>query len=77
MTIPPANDPIWKDMLLKRKSFDFEFLAVKMLLGRLIMDVERDPSDGNLEKCANQLRELLAKNEQLPSAQSDIQKISS
>jgi hypothetical protein len=77
MTIPLATDGIWKEMLRKQKQFDFEFLALKMLLGRLIMDVERDPSDANVEKCAVQLHDLLAKNQHLPSAMNDIQKLGS
>jgi hypothetical protein len=75
MPIPPSSDIVWKDLLLRKKSYDFEFLALKMLLGRLIMDVERDPSLPNMEKCATQLHDLLIKNENLPSAKKDIQKI--
>ncbi len=75
MTIPPATDIVWKDILLKKKTYDFEFLALKMLLGRLTMEVERDPSQENLEKCATQLHDLLVKNEKLPTANRDIQKI--
>lgn len=77
MNIPPSNAAIWKDLLFKRKQFDFEFLALKMMLGRLIVAVEHDPSDANVEKCAAQLYDLLAKNQQLPSAMSDIQKLGS
>jgi hypothetical protein len=77
MTIPLASDAIWKDLLFKRKQFDFEFLALKMLLGRLIMSVEHDPSDANVEKCASQLYDMLEKNQHLPSAQHDIQKLGS
>lgn len=75
MSIPASNDAIWKDLLFKRKQFDFEFLALKMLLGRLIMAVEHDPSDANVEKCAGQLHDLLDKNQHLPSAMSDITKL--
>lgn len=75
MTIPPATDIVWKDILLKKKTYDFEFLALKMLLGRLTMEVERDPSQENLVKCTTQLHDLLVKNEKLPTANRDIQKI--
>jgi hypothetical protein len=75
MTIPLSSDSVWKDLLLKKKSFDFDFLALKMLLGRLIMDVEQNPSPDNLEKCAAQLHAMMEKNENLPSAKRDIQKI--
>jgi hypothetical protein len=77
MTIPPASDVIWKDLLFKRRQFDFEYLGLKMLLGRLIVDVEHDPSDANVAKCAAQLFDLLVKNQQLPTAANDIQKLGS
>ncbi len=75
MLIPPADDIVWKDLLLKKKSYEFEFLALKMLLGRLIMDIEHDPSPENLTKCAEQLHGLLAQNANLPTAKRDLQKI--
>lgn len=75
MELPPSSDDVWKDLLQKKKSYSFEFLGLKMLLGRLTMEVERDPSLPNLEKCSEQLHDLLAKNEQVPSARRDIQKI--
>jgi hypothetical protein len=75
MELPSVSDEVWKDLLLKRKTCAFEFLGLKMLLGRLISEVERDPSPDKLEKCAEQLRDLLAKNMQLPSVNRDLQKI--
>ncbi|NLF49542.1 MAG: hypothetical protein GX577_00250 [Leptolinea sp.] len=75
MTIPPATDEIWKDLLLMKKSYDFDFLALKMLLGRLTMDIEHDPSPENLAKCAEQLHGLLAQNANLPTAKRDLEKI--
>lgn len=75
MTIPPATDDVWKDILLLKQNYDFEFLALKMLLGRLTMDIEHDPSPENLAKCAEQLHGLLAQNATLPTAKRDIEKI--
>jgi hypothetical protein len=75
MDLPPITNTIWRDLLQKRKSLDFEFLGLKMLLGRLIMDVERDPSPDSIDKCCQQLHDLLAKNEHLPTVRRDIQKI--
>ncbi|HEX7557356.1 MAG TPA: hypothetical protein VF338_12075 [Leptolinea sp.] len=76
MALPLGTDAVWKDLLLKKRTCDFEFLALKMLLGRLIMDIERDPSPVNIDKCVSQLHDLLDKNQHLPSAHRDIQKIS-
>lgn len=75
MDLPPITDAIWSELLQKKKSLDFEFLGLKMLLGRLIMDVERDPSPATIDKCREQLHDLLAKNEHLPTVRRDIQKI--
>ena len=77
MAIPTVDSPVWKDLLLKRKTYDFEFLALKMLLGRLTLEVERDQSEANIAKCAGQLHDLLEKNGHLPTAVSDIQKLGS
>lgn len=76
MTIPPASAQIWKDLLLRNRTFEFNYLALKLLLGKLSMDVEHDPSAENILRCAGQLHDLLARNVNLPSAKSDIQMIS-
>ncbi len=75
MTIPPATAQIWKDLLLRNRTFDFDFLALKLLLGKLSMDVEHDPSPANILHCAELLHDLLEKNANLPSAKRDIQKL--
>jgi hypothetical protein len=75
MTLPPSSDQVWKDILLGKTRYNFEFLALKILLGRLIMQVEANPSPGTLQKCADEMANLLAKNAHLPSAKRDIQKI--
>jgi hypothetical protein len=77
MNVPLSTDKVWKDILLNRVKYEFEFLALNILLGRLFLELERDPSPATLEKCASEVHNLLAKNAHLPSAKRDIQKISS
>ena len=75
MNVPSSTDKVWKDILQKRVKYEFEFLALNIMLGRLLLELERDPSPATLEKCANDVHNLLAKNAHLPSAKRDIQKI--
>jgi hypothetical protein len=39
------------------------------------MELEKDPSQENLDRCAGQLHDLLAQNANLPTANRDIKKI--
>jgi hypothetical protein len=75
MNVPLSTDRIWADILQHKIKFEFDFLALNIMLGRLFMEIERDPSAATLQKCSNQLHDLLAKNAHLPSARRDIQKI--
>jgi hypothetical protein len=75
MNVPLSTDKIWKDILQGRVKFNFEFLALKIMLGRLFREMERDPSPAMLQKCADEIYNLLSKNAQLPTAKRDIQKI--
>ncbi len=75
MNVPLSTDKIWRDILQGRVKFDFQFLALKIMLGRLFRELERDPSPAMLQKCADEMYNLLSKNAQLPSAKHDIQKI--
>jgi hypothetical protein len=75
MSIPLSTDKVWKDILQRKVKFEFEFLALNIMLGRLFMEIERDPSPGTLQRCASEIHNLLHKNAHLPSARRDIQKI--
>lgn len=75
MNVPLATDRVWKDILQHKVKHEFEFLALNIMLGRLSLEVERDPSHATLQKCANEIHNLLEKNAHLPSAKRDIQKI--
>jgi hypothetical protein len=70
-----STNKVWKDILLGKVKYDFEFLAVKIMLGRLHLEIERNPSPATIQKCADELHNLFEKNANLPSAKRDIQKI--
>ncbi len=73
MSIPLASEKAWSDILSGQVRYDFECFALKILLGRLNLIVEREPA--KIQACASQLREFFVKNAQLPSAQRDLKKI--
>jgi len=75
MNVPLGTDKVWGDILQRRVKYDFEFLALNIMLGRLFLEIERDPSPVTLQKCANDMHNLLIRNAHLPSAKRDIQKI--
>jgi hypothetical protein len=73
--LPSIADPRWRQVASGAIKPQFEFLAVKILLGRIGMDLARDSSPRALDKAAEELRALLEKNAALPTAQRDIAKI--
>jgi hypothetical protein len=75
MNVPLGTDRVWKDILQGKVKYEFEFLALKIMLGRLFREIERDPSPVTVQKCADEIYNLLSKNAHLPSAKRDLQKI--
>jgi len=75
MNVPPSTEKIWKDILQGKVKYEFEFLAVKILLGRLMSVIERDPSPATIQSCADQLYNLFEKTATYPTCKRDLQKI--
>jgi hypothetical protein len=75
MSVPLSTDKVWKDILLGKVKYDFEFLALKIMLGRLLRKIELDPSPTTIQKCAEEMCNLFMVNAHLPTAKRDLQKI--
>lgn len=75
MNIPPANDPIWTDIVTGNVKYEFDFLATKLLQSTLARSLADDPSPANLRKCCETLRELFLCNTDQPLVLNDLQKI--
>ncbi len=73
--VPPDTDENWQALILGLKYFKFEFFPVKLLLARLQLQAKRDPSAESVEKCAHELRQLFVKNQHIPKAKRDLDKI--
>ena len=72
MAMPQRTDPIWADIISGKKAFAFEFLVVKIFLGYAQFKLKSNPA--NLPQLANELYNIFEKNQDLPSAQKDLQK---
>jgi hypothetical protein len=72
MSIPPATDSCWVNLVTGITKPDFECFAFKILLGRLGLPVS-DPQ--KIESSIAEIRGFFEKNPNLPTAVSDLGKI--
>ncbi len=75
MQIPPLTDKRWKELVMGTTNFEFEFLAIKILLFRIRINIKNNNSLEIINKGAEELRNLFLKTIQLPIAQRDLKKI--
>ncbi|MBN2069692.1 MAG: hypothetical protein JW739_08660 [Opitutales bacterium] len=75
MPLPNINHPIWKELITKRPEHQFDFFAFKLILSRLNMEYEKNPSPQAIETYARELKAFLEKNANLPKLQNDVRKL--
>ena len=76
VSVPPASDPVWQNIICGRVKYELEFIAAKIFLGHLMVKIQYFPSQDVIAKGAKDLREIFAKSINLPSVQRDLKKIS-
>jgi hypothetical protein len=72
MEIPSQTNPMWEDIVTGRKTCRLQFLAAKILLGRLIRSVNTDRSPENVQASVEQLHAIFANNLAVPSVRDDL-----
>lgn len=70
MSVPPVTHSVWKDIVVGRVRPEFGFLAIRILLGRLLPAAQREPA--RVPQLAQELHALFAANAHLPSVQRDL-----
>ncbi|WP_419657494.1 hypothetical protein Dvar_66380 [Desulfosarcina variabilis str. Montpellier] len=75
MTIPNENHPGWLKAISGEGDFKFEFLATKMVMGRLNSNYKKDSSPAATKQLIADLRDFFQQNSKLPKAQADLKKI--
>jgi hypothetical protein len=68
------SDSVWEEIIKGNTTYEFEFLAGKILLSRLQLKYRIDP--GSLSQSIDEAKALFEKFDKLPSAKTDLQKIS-
>jgi hypothetical protein len=56
-------------------TYDFRFLAARILMVRITANLQQDPGPENVARSARALRAVFAKNTQFPDVQKDLQNI--
>ena len=75
MEIERIPKQIWIDTITGKINCEFEFLALKIVLARLRLDVMRNQSAEAYGKYADELKNLFIRSQKIPSAQNDLKKI--
>ncbi len=75
MDVPPVSHPTWSNIVAGKARYQFDFLATKFLLGYLTRQVTRDPSPRTIQRSAQELHDIFARNADLISVQRDLIKI--
>ncbi|GAP13636.1 hypothetical protein LARV_01391 [Longilinea arvoryzae] len=75
MIIPDESDPSWMKAISGEETPKYELLATKIILGRLTLIYEMDPTPETAQRCVAELRAFFMWNKDLPKAQADLQKI--
>lgn len=75
MIIPPSEHPIWRDLVNGKITCEFDYLATRLLLGRLMAEVAQDPAPETIRRCASELHCLFERIAHLPTPRRDLKKI--
>ncbi len=75
MSVPPSTNARWEEIVTGKKTYTLKFLAAKILLGRLMRNVQTDSSPANVSKAVKEIHALFTKNADNASAKEDLQNI--
>lgn len=75
MDIKGVKPKVWEDVVKGDADISFDFLAVKMLIGRLQRGIKTDASPEAMNNAVEELQTLFQKVSHLPMGQKDFQKI--
>ena len=53
--LPSPKDPIWRQIVLDEKQYDFKFFALKILMGRIKMRLEFEKRENLVQECVDEL----------------------
>jgi hypothetical protein len=75
MEIPNASNPIWLKVVSGEIKPNVQFLAIKILLNKLVTTYRYDSSYFTTQSSIEELRKLFADNIRIPKVQNDLTEI--
>ncbi|MCB0210903.1 MAG: hypothetical protein KDJ52_16305 [Anaerolineae bacterium] len=75
MKLPDEKNPIWKKLVCGERSYQFQFLGTKLILGRLNLRCKKSQSSQEVDACIRELRNFFEQNLHLPKVQIDLKQI--
>src|SRR5512143_408331 len=72
MDVPPVSNPAWRNIVSGKASYEYEFLATKLILRHLTFQVKKQPSPDMIHRCAQELRNVFVRNASLACVQRDL-----
>ena len=74
MDIPVKSNQVWAQLINGKLKYNFEFLGLQILLGRLTVKYQNEPTDENLVSCIDELVSFFEKTKHIPVSQKDLKK---
>jgi hypothetical protein len=71
--LPDPSHPRWRALVLGTHRVQFRMLAAKLMMGRIILEIDRSPTDDTITAKIREVHEFFSKNE--ATAQDDIRKV--
>ncbi|MBP7687593.1 MAG: hypothetical protein KA765_06790 [Thermoflexales bacterium] len=72
MDVPPVTHPTWSAIVSGKATYEYEFLATKLILRHLTFQVKSQPSTDTIQRCAQELRNVFVRNAGLSCVQRDL-----
>jgi hypothetical protein len=74
MNIPSLVEPAWLAML-EGRNLEFEYLATRILIGRLAVTYKAEPTEEVKNDCVKEMIEFFERNQNIPKVQKDLNTI--
>lgn len=75
MNLENIPEQIWKDILTGKTEKQFDFLAFKILLSRLKLQMQHDSSPQMVSRYIQDMKTFFNQNQLIPKAKRDLEKI--
>ena len=72
MRLPPHEHPGWLKAIRGDLTGSFEYLATKIMLGRLNVVYRLNPSEETAQRCISEIRDFFAKCQDQPKVRQDL-----